>query len=106
MERYLGVTFHEDYKRFLLEASDVICGTCEPMRITPDGGYPDLVEMVEDAWELDGVPRNLMPFCYNNGDYFCMNGIGEVVYWDHNGTNDEKWRNLAAWIEHVWINGG
>lgn len=105
-EARLGVTFHEDYKRFLLEASDVVYGTCEPAAIVPNAGHRDLFQMAEAAWGIDGVPHDLLPFCFDNGNYFCLNEAGEVVYWDHNGTTDEKWRDLAMWIKRVWIEGG
>jgi hypothetical protein len=105
-EDVLGVSFHRDYKRFLLEASDVVHGTLEPAMVTPGTGHRDLIQMAKAAWEEDGVPRNLLPFCFDNGNYFCMSEMGEVVYWDHNGSTNEKWSNLAIWIKHVWIEGG
>lgn len=103
-EFQLRVKFHEDYRRFLLEASDVVHGTLEPARVTP--GHLDLVEMVRAAWDQDGVPRNLLPFCYDNANYFCVSDAGEILYWDHNGTTEEKWPNFAAWIKQVWIEKG
>jgi hypothetical protein len=105
-EEKLGVSFHNDYRRFLLEASDVVYGTHEPAVVTPDAGYRGLIQMAEAAWDEDGVPPNLLPFCFDNGNYFCLNEAGVVVYWDHNGATDEKWANLAAWIKQVWIEGG
>ena len=105
-EEQLGVSFHNDYRQFLLEAGDVVYGTREPAMVTPDAGHRDLIQMAEAAWDADGVPPNLLPFCFDNGNYFCLNEAGEVVYWDHNGTTDEKWANLAAWIKQVWIEGG
>ena len=105
-EAQLGVSFHEDFRRFLLEAGDVVYGTHEPAVVTPDAGHLDLIHMAETAWDEDGVPLSLLPFCFDNGNYFCMNEAGEVVYWDHNGTTGEKWPDLASWIKLVWIEGG
>lgn len=105
-EDRLGMKFHDDYRQFLLEASDVIYGTDEPAVVTPDAGHRDLIRLAETAWDEDGVPPNLLPFCWNNADYYCMNEAGEILYWDHNGTTDEKWRDLATWIKKVWIEGG
>jgi hypothetical protein len=50
-----------------------------------------------------GVPDDLLPICEDNGNYFCMNRRGQVVFWDHNGASDEKWTDLATWINDVWI---
>jgi len=58
---------------------------------------------VDAAWNLMGVPRHLLPFVENNGDYFCLTPSGEVVYWSHNGTTDEKWPNIAAWRQQVCV---
>lgn len=105
-EEQLRVKFPDDYRRYLLEASDVIYGTLEPAVVTPDSGYRNLVVVAESAWEEMEVPRNLLPICEDNGDYYCLNERGEVQFWSHNGTTDEKWPDLATWIKAVWIDGG
>jgi hypothetical protein len=102
-ERALGVTFHPDYRKFLLEASDVVVGALEPATIGRKRAHTDLVPMAHDAWTLMELPRELLPICEDNGDYYCMNERGEVVYWSHDSTNDERWPNLATWIQEVWI---
>jgi hypothetical protein len=104
-ESQLHVKFHKDYCKFLLEASDVVYGTLEPAQVTPNSEHLDLVEMASAAWD-HGVPRNLLPICHDNGNFFCMNDAGEVLFWDHNGTTNEKWPGLAAWIKQVWIERG
>lgn len=105
-EARLGVSFPADYRRYLLEASDVAVGTLEPAVVTPDAGHLDLVSMAESAWDEADVPRDLLPFCEDNGDYFCLNARGEVVRWSHDGVADERWPDLARWIREVWIGGG
>jgi hypothetical protein len=102
-EAKLGVKFPEDYRRYLLQASDVVYGSHEPAIVTPDGGHLSLVEMAETAWDEMEVPRTLLPFCEDNGDYYCLNEAGEIEYWSHNGATDEKWKDLATWIKEVWI---
>ncbi|MEO7719703.1 MAG: SMI1/KNR4 family protein [Capsulimonas sp.] len=67
--------------------------------------YLSLIFNAENAWE-HGLPRTLLPFCPDNGNYFCMSALGdspEVVYWDHNGPAPDRWDDLATWIEMVWI---
>ncbi len=105
-EERLGLKFHEDYQRYLLEASDVVYATLEPAVVAPDSGYLSLIEVAESAWGEMGMPRNLLPICEDNGDYYCLNEKGEVQFWSHNGTADEKWPDLATWIKEVWIEGG
>jgi hypothetical protein len=103
-ERRLLVKFHPDFRQYLLEASDVVYGTSEPVTITDPDSHTHLDAAAKEAWEM-GVPRDLLPICEDNGDYFCMNQRGQVVYWSHNGTTDEKWPDLANWIANVWLEG-
>ena len=102
-EEKLGIQFHPDYRRFLLEASDAVVGVLEPATLTIPGDYTDLMNVCETAWKNYGVPKELLPICEDNGDFFCMNTHGEVVFWSHNGWTSEKWPNLASWIKDVWI---
>jgi hypothetical protein len=103
-ETHLGWRFPKDYRVYLLQASDVVYGTLEPAVVTPDSGHLNLIEIAETAWNEMEVPRNLLPICEDNGDYFCLNEQGEIEYWSHNGTTEEKWPDLATWIQEVWIN--
>lgn len=102
-EAQLGVKFPADYRRYLLTASDIVYGTLEPAVVTPDAGHLGLSDMAETAWDEMDVPRELLPFCEDNGDYYCLNQAGEVEYWSHNGATAEKWEDLATWIKEVWI---
>jgi hypothetical protein len=102
-ETTLGVKFPIDYRRYLLEASDVVYGALEPAIVLPDAGHLSLVDIAETAWDEMEVPRELLPICEDNGDYYCLNESGAVEFWSHNGTTDEKWKDLAAWIKEVWI---
>jgi hypothetical protein len=101
IERDLNVKFHADFRKYLLEASDVTLGTLEPVTITSDESHTHFPSVFNDAREV-GVADDLIPICEDNGNYFCMNGSGEIVYWDH-GSINERWPNLATWIKQVWI---
>jgi hypothetical protein len=101
-ERELRWTFPADYRRFLLEASDVVVGSLEHCLVTPDAGYRDLVTTAREAWDL-GMSRDLLPICEDNGDYYCLDSTGRVHFWSHNGVTDETWPDLATWIRAVWI---
>lgn len=102
IEAQLGVFFHPDYRRFLLEASDVVVGTLEPATITAPESHTHLPELVASARAL-GVPDSLFPFCADNGDFYCLTAAGSVRYWSHDGANPESWPSLAAWIARVWL---
>jgi len=105
-ENTLGVKFPADYRQYLLEASDVVFGALEPALVTPDAGYLSLVEVAESAWDEMELPRDLLPFCEDKGDYYCLAADGTVKFWSHNGSTDESWPDLASWIKQVWIEHG
>jgi len=99
----LSLKFHPDYIRYLLEASDVVLGALEPATIPIDSGHTFIGDVASNAWKM-GVPNTLVPIAEDNGDYYCMNEAGEVLFWSHNGSTDEKWPNLETWILEIWIN--
>jgi len=103
-EQQLGVTFHSDFRRYLLEASDVVFGTIEPATITRPNSHTHLSKICGKAWKA-GVDRKFLPICAYNGDYYCINVQGEVLFLSHNGWSSETWPDLATWIEQVWIEG-
>jgi len=105
-ERRLKRKLHPDYRKYLLEASDVVYGTLEPAVVIQDAGYLELSELAESAWSEMEVPRDLLPICEDNGDYYCLNENGEVCFWSHSGATDDKWPDLATWIKEVWIDEG
>lgn len=104
-ERESGVRLHPDLRRYLLEASDVTLGAREPVTATPASGHTYLPTVVESA-RAYGVPADLIPVCEDNADFYCVALSGEVVFWSHDGSTDERWPDLAAWIEEVWIGEG
>lgn len=101
VEEHLGLRLHGDLRRYLSEASDVVFGTLEPITIM-GGAHTDLQAVVAYA-RAAGVPSDLVPICEDNGDFYCMTASGEVVYWSHNGLTNDRWPDLAAWIEEVWL---
>lgn len=102
VERQLEVLFHPDYRRFLLEASDVVYGVIELATIDSPSSHSHLPKVVASARDY-GVPADLLPFCEDNEDFYCLSPNGEVHYWSHNGWASEKWRDLAHWIQDVWL---
>jgi hypothetical protein len=102
-EKEIGVLLHPDLRKNLLEASDVVFGTKEPVTVSDPSFNTHLPSVCESAWEQMDVPRKLVPICEDNGDYYCMNKNGEVVFWSSDGATDEKWKDLATWIEECWI---
>lgn len=102
VEREVGISFSTDYRRFLLEASNVVFGTLEPATVSDTTAHTHLPKVVASARTF-GVPSNLLPICEDNADFYCLAPSGEVVFWSHNGATDERWQSLAEWISLFWI---
>ena len=105
VETELGVVFPPDLRRYLLEVSDVFVGTLEPATLDRTDSHTHLLNIIQSA-RAYGVPNDLLPFCEDNADFFCFDNKGEIEYWSHNGATDERWPDLATWIEDVWLGGG
>lgn len=105
-EQNIGFTFADDYKKFLMEASDVFVGMLNPLIMTKDGNAQgELAIALLEGREL-GLPDDWLPICEDNGDYYCMLSDGRIRFWSHNGITDDSWPNLATWIKEVWIEEG
>ena len=102
MQAELGLSFHPDYVRLLLEASDVDIGPLEPATITRPNCHTYLPNVVASARHY-GVPEQLFPFCEDNADFYCLTHEGHVVFWSHNGWGASTWPDLASWIGDVWL---
>jgi len=104
-EAKLGVAFHPDYIRFLLEASDVNYNVLEPATITIPGAHTDLFRITKRAREVWQVPTVLVPICEDNADCYCLTPEGRVIFWAHDirAPSGAKWPDLATWIEEVWM---
>jgi hypothetical protein len=102
VEARLGVTFPADYAKFLAEASDVTLGTLEPATIANPNAHTHLCSVVSSARKC-GVPVHLLPICEDNGDFYCLEPPGSVLFWSHNGAGLERSPSLAAWLEQVWL---
>lgn len=105
VEARLGRNFHPDFRRYLLEASDVWYGHKSPVTIVNSNSHTFLERVAESAWNGYGVPTALLPVCEDNADFYCMNDRGQVVFWSHDGSTEELWGNLAIWIDAVWLGG-
>jgi len=52
---------------------------------------------------LSGSGKSTAIHALEDLDYYCIDNQGRIRFWSHNGTTDESWKNLATWIEDVWI---
>lgn len=106
-EQATGLFFPKDYKIFLKTISNAFVGFMSPFTVNEalSEGRSDLISGIIRARRV-GVPKDWLPICEDNGDYYCLAPDGSVRFWDHNGSSDEAWPNLATWAKLVWLEGG
>jgi hypothetical protein len=103
-ERDLNFKFPEQYRQFMLEASNVHYNVLEPGLVIPDlMPYISLRHMASMGWS-HGIPKNHLPFCEDNGNYFTISTEGNIGYYDH----DDNSHNFGSskfkdWIEEEWM---
>ena len=101
MEQIL-MPMHDDFKEYLLEASDVVFGTMEPVTVADPSSHTYLPEVTATAWSM-GLPREMVPLCEYRGGYYCVSMEGEVKYWLDGDYQDEEYESVWYWVRDVWL---
>lgn len=102
IEEEILLPIPRDVRTFLLEASDVVYGSLEPVTAADPNSHTYLPEVTATAWAM-GVPRHLLPICEVNGCYYCAEPDGEIVFWRDDDLTDETWPSIWHWIRDVWL---
>ena len=107
IEEQLLMALPDDLREYLLDASDVVYGTLEPVTVADPRSHTYLPEVAAQAWN-DGMPRHLIPICQLGDGYYCIGEEGDVHYWNglklgKDPQGDKEWANMAEWIRDVWL---
>ena len=103
IEEEILLPIPRDVRTFLLEASDVIYGSLEPVTAADPNSHTYLPDVTSMAW-AQGVPRYLLPICEHRGSYYCVDPDGEVCLWrDGDLVEDKTWPSIWQWVRDVWL---
>ncbi|MGB0496532.1 MAG: SMI1/KNR4 family protein [Kangiellaceae bacterium] len=102
VEEEILLPIPQDVKQFLLEVSDLLIGSLEPVTVADSGSHTHLPEVTANAWEM-GLPREYMPICQKGGAFYCVNESGEISFWHDGEFSDEHWEGIWSWAEEVWL---
>lgn len=104
IEEQLLINIPFGLREFLLQVSDVIYGTLEPVTVTDPQSHTYLPDVAANAWDA-GVGRDLLPLCQRGDDYYVVDGDSEVLYWsaDSGDITDEHWETVWHWARDVWL---
>lgn len=91
-----------DFREFLMEATDVIFGTLEPVTVADPSSHTYLPEVTSTAWSV-GMPREMIALCESREGYYCVAQDGEIKLWRDGDYDDETWENIWYWVRDVWL---
>jgi SMI1-KNR4 cell-wall len=91
-----------DFREFLMEASDVVYGTLEPVTVADSSSHTYLPEVTATAWSL-GMPREMIALCESREGYYCVAQDGEIKLWRDDDYDSESWENIWYWVRDVWL---
>jgi len=102
VEEEILLPIPREMKSFLLQVSDVVLGSIEPVTVADPGAHTHLPEVTANAW-AKGMSREYMAVCQVGEDCYCINQEGEVLLWQDGEMSDESWEDIWQWAEEVWL---
>ncbi|MGB0467668.1 MAG: SMI1/KNR4 family protein [Pontibacterium sp.] len=103
VEEALLISLPMELREFMLLTGDVIYGSIEPVTGADPQSHTFLPEVAANAWS-EGVPREYIPICYTDGQYYVISEEGEVLLWslEDNAATDD-WSSIWHWAKDVWL---
>ena len=93
----------DDYKIFLKEVGDVICGSLEPATAVDESSHTYLPEVTALAWDL-GMPREMIAICETPDGFYCIEQDGNVRFWSRGeDMAEDEWPSIWHWARDVWL---
>ncbi|MDB2386454.1 SMI1/KNR4 family protein [Shewanella sp.] len=89
-------------KEYLMYASDVICGSLEPVTASDPHSHTFLPEVAAYAWSI-GLPREFIPICQRGDAFFFISQEGEIKLWQDDEIEEDSWETFWEWAENVWM---
>lgn len=103
VEEQLLLPLPADLKEYLLEVSNVIVGSLEPVTAVDPHSHTYLPEVAAYSWSI-GLPRYLVPICQLGDSFYCMDEEGLVYFWEDGRLDeDDYWESFWHWAEEVWL---
>jgi len=92
-----------DVRDYFLNCSHVIYGSLEPVTLADPNSHTYLPEVAAEAWS-QGMPREYVPVCQQNNDYYCADEDGVIYLW-HAGEDEPEHvaDNIWYWVRDVWL---
>ncbi|MGS0683225.1 SMI1/KNR4 family protein [Shewanella sp. 125m-7] len=103
VEEEILIPLPMELKEYLLYASDVICGSLEPVTASDPHSHTYLSEVTSYAWSI-GLPREFVPICQQGDNFFFISQEGQIQLWQDGEIDEEEtWESFWDWAEDVWM---
>lgn len=102
VEEQILISLPYELREFLLQVSDVIYGSIEPVTVTDPQSHTYLPEVAANAW-AEGLTRELIPICECDGEYYGISEEGEVVRWADGEVTHDSWPSIWLWVRDIWL---
>jgi len=102
IEEEILLPIPRDLRLFLLEVSDLVCGSLEPVTVADPGAHTHLSEVTANAWSM-GMPRELMAICQDQDGFYCITQEGEIQHWTDGELAGESWEDIWQWAQQIWL---
>ena len=103
IEEELLLPMPSEFKAFLLQVSNLVIGSLEPVTVSDPQAHTHLPEVTSEAW-ADGLPRDLIVLCRVGQGCYCINQEGEVLLWQAGEIDSEHtWEDVWSWANEVWL---
>lgn len=102
IEEQILISLPDEYKHFLLEVSDIVCGSIEPATAADPQSHTYLPEMAATAWDR-GMPREFIPICEHAEGYYCISQEAQIFLWDQGSGLTDEWPSIWNWAKEVWL---
>ncbi len=89
-------------KEFLLNTSNLVVGSLEPVTAGDTQLHTFLPEVTTQAWS-EGLSRELLPLCKVGSNYYVVNQYGAVQFWQNGETTEQEWDDVWHWAKDVWL---
>jgi len=102
IEEAILISLPDEYKQFLLEVSDVVCGSIEPATCTDPSSHTFLPDLAARAWDI-GMPREYIPICEHANGFYCISQVGQIFLWFSGEDMEDEWDSIWSWAKDVWL---
>ncbi len=107
VEEELLMPIPREFRRYLLEYSDTIYGSLEPVTASDEHSHTYIVDATAECWE-SGMPRTHLCICKTEEGAWAIDQEGSIGWWAQDTdevTEEPSYESWWHWVRDVWLDG-